>query len=138
MDENLNIFLSKGEILTKDQARQYSPLALAFIGDGVYELFIRTKVLNKNKKASTLHRESAREVKASAQARKILEIMDLLEEDEIYIFKRGRNAKPHTMAKNASVIDYKNATGLEALFGYLYLTGQDLRMSQLIDLMEEK
>lgn len=108
-----------------------SPLTLAYIGDAVYEMVIRTKVISESgAQVNKLHKESTSFVKAHAQA-EIVRILPLTEEEE-KIFKRGRNAKSYSMAKNATMSDYRNATGFEALIGYLYLNGQTDRMLQLI------
>lgn len=119
--------------LKEQDAKGYSPLVLAYMGDCVYELFIRTKVVNAgNMQVSKMHKESAALVKASAQAEMITVIMELLTEEERQIYKRGRNAKSVTMAKNATMTEYRMATGFEALIGYLYLSGREKRMVELI------
>lgn len=113
--------------------RTYSPLTLAYIGDAVYDLVIRTIVVERgNTSANNLHKKTVRYVNAVTQARMIETLKDVLSEEERTIYKRGRNAKSHTSAKNASVIDYRKATGFEALCGYLYLTGRQERMLALI------
>lgn len=112
-----------------------SPLALAFIGDGVFDLVIRTLVVEKgNAPVNKMHKMASNMVKAPAQADLYKEIEDKLTKEEITIFKRGRNAKSYTSAKNASMSDYRMATGLEALIGYLYLTNQFPRILELIKL----
>lgn len=115
--------------------RTYSPLTLAYIGDAVYDLAVRTVLVSQgNCKPRRLHLQCSRLVRASAQAR-VLELFEtdgILTEDERTVCRRGRNAKPATMAKNATAEDYKEATGFEALIGYLYLTGQTERMLTLI------
>lgn len=119
--------------LKEQDVRTYSPLTLAYIGDGVYDLVIRTLVVGRaNRPANELHRLTTRYVKAGAQAEMIVALKDELTEEEADIFKRGRNAKPYTTAKNATRADYHKATGFEALMGYLYLTGQEERMLELI------
>lgn len=111
----------------------YSPLALAYMGDAVYEIIIRTLVMNRdNMQVNKLHKKSSGLVKAPAQAAMIRLLEEDLTEKELAVFKRGRNAKSMTSAKNASVMDYRLATGLEALTGYLYLTGQYERLLELI------
>ena len=113
--------------------RTYSPLALAYIGDGVYELVVRTMVVGRaNRAANDLHKMSVNYVKAESQARMIEALRPLLTEEEGDVFRRGRNASPHSVAKNASRSDYHLATGFEALMGYLYLTGRRDRMLELI------
>lgn len=119
---------------TKDiSARSYSPLVLAYIGDGIYDLIIRTVVVNRgNTQANKLHRKTSSLVKAAAQSAMIDALMELLTEEEKAVYKRGRNAKSATMAKNATMADYRKATGFEALMGYLYLDNQWERMVYLI------
>lgn len=113
--------------------RTYSPLTLAYIGDAIYDLVIRTIVVEKgNTSANNLHKTTVRYVNATAQAQMIEALQEELSEEERAIYKRGRNAKSYTTAKNASVIDYRKATGFEALCGYLYLTGKQERMLALI------
>lgn len=115
--------------------KTYSPLALAYIGDGVFDLIIRSYVLNGgNVQVNKMHRHTSNIVKAQAQAQMIKAIESLLNEEEIAVYKRGRNAKSHTMAKNATMGDYRMATGFEALVGYLYLTGQNERLMELVKL----
>lgn len=113
--------------------RTYSPLTLAYIGDAIYELVVRTIVVERsNTSANNLHKKAICYVNATAQARMIEALQADLSEEERTIYKRGRNAKSYTTAKNASVIDYRKATGFEALCGYLYLTGKQERMLSLI------
>ncbi len=102
--------------------RAYSPLTLAYIGDAVYEMIIRTVIVERaNKAANELHKKAVKFVQAGAQAAMITALQDILTEDELAVFKRGRNAKSNTSAKNASITDYRKATGFEALIGFLYL-----------------
>ncbi len=111
----------------------YSPLTLAYIGDAVYELVIRTVIVGQgNAGVSKLHHRSSKLVQASAQAEMIKKCMDSLNEEELAVYKRGRNAKSYTIPKHATVRDYRMATGFEALMGYLYMTGQMERMIALI------
>ena len=113
--------------------RTYSPLTLAYIGDGIFDLVIRTLVVAKgNTSANQLHRTTSQIVKAHSQAMMVQALLDILTPEETDVYRRGRNAKSHTMAKNATVADYRNATGFEALMGYLYLTKQENRMMELI------
>ena len=115
--------------------REYSPLALAFIGDAVYEVFVRAKlVAQANASANTLHKKAIAYVKAEAQAKAAKQLTDTLTEDELAAFKRGRNAKSATVPKHADVTDYRYATALEALFGYLYLSDETGRLNQLMQL----
>lgn len=119
--------------LKQQDVRSYSPLALAYIGDGIYELVIRTMVIGwGNRPVNDLNKLSISYVKAETQAKMIIALKEELTEEEAEVFKRGRNAKPYTTAKNASRADYHKATGFEALVGYLYLTGQTERMLSLI------
>jgi ribonuclease-3 family protein len=113
--------------------RTYSPLTLAYIGDGVYELIIRTVLVEQgNLQPAKLHKKSSGLVKAAAQAAMIRGLEAQLTEEELSAYKRGRNAKAYHTAKNASVADYRTATGFEALMGWLYLTGRYERMVSLI------
>lgn len=117
----------------------YSPLALAYLGDGVYELIVRTLVVEqKNVQAKKLHQKTIQFVKAEAQAKLILALEDVLSEEELDVFKRGRNAKASSVAKNASIHDYRNATGFETLCGYLYLAGRMDRAVELVHIGFDK
>lgn len=117
------------------KTREYSPLVLAYIGDAVFELFIRTEIVSRgNAPVNKLHKEVRDYVKASAQANMYNRIKSYLTEEEETIFRRGRNAKSSSVPKNAKLLDYKHATGLEALCGYLYLDGQIERLQYLINL----
>lgn len=123
--------------------RTYSPLTLAFMGDAVFELMARTMIVTEGNTApEKLHRRTTRLVKAEAQAAMGHGIWEDLTPEEQAVYRRGRNAQSYTHAKNASVSDYRHATGLEALFGYLYLTGQQERMLELmkrcVEIIEEK
>lgn len=113
--------------------RTYSPLTLAYIGDAIYDLVIRTIVVERgNMSANNLHKKTVAYVNARVQAKMIDALESELTEEEAAVYHRGRNAKSYTAAKNASVIEYRKATGLEALCGYLYLQGQQERMLILI------
>lgn len=113
----------------------YSPLVLAYIGDGVYEVMIRSKVINRGSmQVNKMHKHSAMLVKASAQAALIQALEEELTEEERSIYKRGRNAKSASAAKNASIIDYRKATGFEALVGWLFLTRQYRRLTDLVSM----
>lgn len=120
--------------------RTYSPLALAYIGDGIYELVIRSLLMGKgNAQAAKLHKRASALVNAGAQAAMTERIKEQLTEDELHVFKRGRNANSATMAKHASVSEYRRATGFEALMGYLYLEGRTERLLELVKLgLEEE
>nr|WP_304955943.1 ribonuclease III domain-containing protein [uncultured Acetatifactor sp.] len=113
--------------------RSYSPLTLAYIGDVVYDLIIRTVVVSRaNRPVNDLHRITVRYVSAGAQSRIVQTLMDSFTEEEQSVYRRGKNSKPHTTAKNASVSDYLKATGLEAVIGYLYLTDNMERALYLV------
>lgn len=113
--------------------RTYSPLTLAYIGDSVYEVIIRTKLVTySNAPVNKLNKQGSELAKAVTQAWMIQEMESELTETELEIYKRGRNAKSYTSAKNASITDYRKATGFEALIGYLYLTGQDERLMSFV------
>lgn len=113
--------------------RTYSPLTLAYIGDGIYDLIIRSLVVAKgNTRASELHKRTSQIVKAKTQADMIEAIMSMLTEEEADIYRRGRNAKSPTMAKNATMADYRKATGFEALMGYLYVKDEVPRLVELV------
>lgn len=111
----------------------YSPLTLAYIGDGVYDLIIRTLVVSKgNKQVKKLHQDTSSMVQASAQSEMMRVLQPLLTEEEHGVYKRGRNAKSVSPAKNQSLTDYRRATGFEALIGWLYLKKEWKRMIDLI------
>ena len=119
--------------------RTYSPLALAYIGDGIYEMIVRTVVVEHgNRSPQTLHKTVTKYVNAETQCEIYEAILEDLTEEDLAIIKRGRNAKSYTTAKNASVQSYRKASGLEALFGYLYLTDNVPRAIELLKLGLEK
>lgn len=119
--------------------RTYSPLALAYIGDGIFDLVIRSIVVGRgNTGANQLHHRTSHIVKAHTQARMIEKLEEYLTAEEQGIYRRGRNAKSPTMAKNATMADYRKATGFEALMGYLYLTDNFSRILELTQLAAEK
>jgi ribonuclease-3 family protein len=114
--------------------RQMQPAVLAFMGDAVFNLFIRERLILKKRATShQLHFEATRYVKASAQAKIVKELLKDFNEDEAFIFRRGRNAKSNTIPKNADVQEYHYATALEAVLGYLYLTDQKERLHLLLE-----
>ena len=139
MEDGIGYSLLK-DILKTFQGKQkdirtYSPLTLAYIGDAVYDLIIRTVVVDKaNRPASQLHHLTIGYVSATAQSRIVQALEDSFTEEEQAVYRRGKNAKPHTTAKNASGADYMRATGLEAVIGYLYLTD---RMDRGLELVEK-
>ena len=135
MEESVDLLplVMKSFALKEVDIRTYSPLALAYMGDAVYDLIFRTAVVQKgNTSAHKLHIQATRYVKAPAQAELADAIIEKLTAQELAVYKRGKNAKPYTMAKNATLAEYKKATGLEALMGYLYLTDQMERALCLI------
>ena len=119
--------------LKEPDVRSYSPLTLAYLGDAVYEIIVRTIMVERaNAPVQKLHKRSSALVKASAQAELIKKLEDMLTDEEAAVYKRGRNAKSYTMAKNATMADYRMATGFEALMGYLYLKRQYERIVELV------
>ncbi len=111
----------------------YSPLALAYIGDSIFDVMVRTIAVSKvNKQANKYHRDVSKIVCAPAQAKMILAILPQLTEEEVAIYKRGRNANSYTKAKNASRTDYRNATGFESVIGYLYLKEDFQRLTDVV------
>ncbi|MFI3237999.1 MAG: ribonuclease III domain-containing protein [Lachnospiraceae bacterium] len=138
MEESLNL-IETAFSLEKVDVRAHSPLALAFIGDGVFDLIIRTVIVTKHHQSvRDLHKKTVAYVKAETQANLVDAIMEELTADEEAVYRRGRNAKSNTTAKNASIVAYRKATGLEALIGFLYLTGQMQRAVTLVKLAVEK
>ena len=139
MAVGLNEYLNdKFGIKAKD-IRSYSPLTLAYIGDAIYDLVVRSVLVNRgNTAVNNLHKRASAIVKAPAQAAIVASIMDDLTDEEKDIYRRGRNSKPHTKAKNASTIEYLEATGLEAVVGFLYLKGDMDRALNLIRLGLER
>jgi len=115
--------------------KEYSPLSLAYLGDAVFELFTRVKVLNEhNTTVNELHNFSKSYVSAVAQARMYDSLMEVVTAEEADILRRGRNAKSASAAKSASISQYRHATGVEALFGYLFLKGEMDRIRELFDI----
>lgn len=142
MEQSLVEQIQEGLSLKELDSKSYSPLGLAYIGDAIYEIVIRTFVLSEgNMSVNKYHKKSSSMVKASAQVEMFGKIEAFLSEEEMAVYKRGRNAKSGTVAKNASMMDYRKATGVEALMGYLYLKGQMERIIEIIrigfDLGEE-
>ena len=119
--------------LEDQDLRSYSPLTLAYIGDGVYELIIRTILVKKgNCPVKRLHKKASSLVKAGAQSAIMEVIEEKLTPEELSVYRRGRNAHSPTMAKHATMADYRRATGFEALMGYLYLKEDYTRMLTLV------
>ena len=121
--------------LEEPKARMYSPLTLAFLGDAVYSLLVREMLLKTaNRPTNALHKESIKLVNANCQAEMIKKVLPLLTEEEDAIFKRGRNAHSGHVPKNQSDADYRYATGLETLYGYLYLIGDFERIMYIFNI----
>lgn len=139
MEMKIDSYIKEQFQIRDVDVRTYSPLALAYIGDGIFDLVIRTVIVGKgNTKASQLHYQTSHIVKAQSQALMIEALEGDLTEEEADIYRRGRNAKSPTMAKNASMADYRKATGFEALMGYLYLTDRFERVVELTKLGLER
>lgn len=112
-----------------------SPLTLAFVGDAVYETYVRTKIAKDvNMQVAKLHKIAIKYVSAVAQSKIVRAIEDNFTEEELSVYKRGRNAHSHTSAKNADIVDYRHATGFEALIGYLYLKKNSARLDEILDM----
>lgn len=133
MEELFNNINNKniGEI----DIRQYSPLALAYMGDCIFDLCVRTFLLRQaNMPVNKLHQKSKALVNAKSQSKMYKYLLEIVSEKERSILKRGRNAKSYSIAKNSTISEYKNATGIETLFGYLYLNGDYERITELFDI----
>ena len=123
-----------GEKMDKNKAMQLNPIVLAFVGDAVYSLFVRERLtFNSDCKTGELNKLATNEVKATAQAEFFKEIEGLLTEEEMGVFKRARNAKKTTRAKNASITEYNISTGFEAVLGFLYLIGNHERLNYILN-----
>ncbi len=139
MAATLNEFINEGFGIEGKDIRTYSPLTLAYIGDAVFDLIIRSVLVNRgNTAVNNLHKRASAIVKAPTQSAIAAAIMDELTDEEKDIYRRGRNSKPHTRAKNASTMEYLEATGLEAVVGYLYLKGDMERVLYLVKTGAEK
>ncbi len=139
MAVSLNDYINEKFDITSKDIRTYSPLTLAYIGDAIYDLVIRSVLVNRgNTAVNNLHKKASAIVKAPAQAAVAASIMEDLTDEEKDIYRRGRNSKPHTKAKNASTMEYLEATGLEAVVGFLYLKGDTDRALDLIKLGLER
>lgn len=133
MEKSINSYIREQFGIDGTDLRTYSPLALAYIGDAVFDLVIRSAVVGRgNRKAGKLHQTTSHIVKAQTQAKMIEALLPCLTDEESDIYRRGRNANSPSMAKNATMSDYRKATGLEALMGYLYLADQFDRILFLI------
>lgn len=117
---------------------QLSPLTLAFVGDAVYETYIRTRIAKDvNMQVAKLHKIAIKYVSAVAQSKIVRSIEDSFTDEEQSVYKRGRNAHSHTSAKNADIVDYRHATGFEALIGYLYLKKNSARLDEILNMAYE-
>lgn len=129
------------DFLRKDPIQpvsQMNPLVLAFVGDSVFDLFIRSRLaLQKNESAHKLHVKATAYVKAAAQSKIATVLQEMLSDEEKAVFRRGRNAKSATIPKNADILDYHRATALEAVIGFLYLNGRNERLLQLLNIAAE-
>lgn len=135
--ESLSEFLSFNNI-PKKNIQEMTPITLAYIGDAVFELFVRLYLIGEGDvKTSLLHKKSIAFVKAQAQAEIVKAISDLLTDEERDIIRRGRNIKPASPPKNADIMDYRYATGFEALIGYLYLMEDNKRLLEILKLCIE-
>ena len=135
MEESVREEAERFLTLSTHGGREYSPLALAYLGDSVYELLVRTLVMDQGDvQPNKLHRKTSSLVNAKTQAAMIRKLLPKLSEEEMAVYKRGRNAKSVTSAKHATIIDYRTATGFEALMGYLYL---EKRFGRILELVKE-
>ena len=124
---------------TEVEAYQYSPLTLAYLGDAVYEIYVRQKIVfDANMPKNSLHNAAVQKVKASFQATLAEKIEPTLSEREMDIYKRGRNASTSKVPKGANSAQYHKATGLEALLGYLYISGNEDRISEIMEKVWEE
>ena len=133
MGRGIDSYIKEQFGIAEVDIRTYSPLTLAYIGDGIYDLVIRSVVVGKgNTRARELHKRTSQIVKANTQAEMMEVLLPLLTEEEADIYRRGRNAKSPTMEKNATMSDYRKATGFEALMGWLYLQDEFERLVELV------
>lgn len=133
MEKGIDSYIKEEFGIPAVDIRTYSPLTLAYIGDGIYDLIIRSIVVARgNTKANELHYKTSHIVKAKTQAEMAEKLLPFLTEEEADVYRRGRNAKSTTMAKNATMLDYRKATGFEAMMGYLYLQDEFERIVELV------
>lgn len=132
-----NIKLEQFRLVNKelkmDDIKMMSPLQLAYLGDAVFELLVRTAILSRDVSVNKLHKEATKYVKANAQAESVLKLEGLLTDEEKSFIRRGRNAKINSSPKNVDLKDYKYATGFECLMGYLYLSGNNDRLIEIFE-----
>ena len=121
--------------MSEKRPQDFSPLALAYLGDSVWEQYVRTKILKENPDlpAHKLHKTAIGYVSATSQSKSMEEIETVLSDSELSVYKRGRNAKSPTASKNADIVDYRRATGFEALIGYLYLKEDTKRLNEVME-----
>jgi len=125
--------LTERENLTKAEAAQLNPVTLAFLGDAVYSMYVRERLaLSGCGKVAQLQRVAAQVVSAKGQSEFLDKLIPLFDEEEAEIFRRGKNAKKATKSKSATSLEYNRSTGLEAVLGYLYLTGNEARIKELL------
>ncbi len=133
MAASLNDYFNEQFGIEGQDIRTYSPLTLAYIGDAIFDVIIRSILVNKgNTAVNKLHQRASSIVKAGTQAALVKVLEDEFTEEEADYYRRGRNSKPHTKAKNASTMEYLDATGFEAVMGFLYLTGNMDRACELV------
>lgn len=133
MADNTDFLPCAGVAISEKQAREMNPLVLAYIGDSVQMLYVRTRTaVESGSKAGVLHKAVSQEVKAHSQAVAAEKILPLLTVEEEGIYRRAKNSHTNNIAKNATSSDYRKASGYEALIGYLYITGQRERLAELI------
>lgn len=139
MNEDIYNIIGEESLIKQGELNTYSPLVLAYVGDAVYDLYIRTLLVSQgNAPVHKLHKRSIAFVKAKAQSDTIHKLMEKLTPDEQDTVRRGRNAKSGTIPKNADVTEYKYATGFETLLGYLYIKGDYTRLLELLKLSAEQ
>ena len=135
----MRALLTAEPAMAPEQARLLSPLQLAYVGDSVHALLVRTCLMERNLPVRDMHAAANRAVSAVSQAREAQRIAPLLTEEEAHVFRRGRNAHPHHAGpRSASAGEYAGATGLEALLGYLYLTGRTDRLLILAEYLQSE
>ena len=133
------ILYTQREILTEREANQINPVTLAFLGDAVYSLYVRERlVLEVGGKSADLQRVAAKVVSAQGQSDFLDKVLPLFTEEEADIFRRGKNAKKNSKSKSASHLEYNRSTGFEAVLGFLYLTGKDERIKELLQKSDER
>ena len=127
------------EVLSKQQAARINAVTLAFLGDAVYTLYVREKLVCSNTgKAADLQRAAAKVLSAKGQSAFLDKVLALFDETENEVFHRGRNAKKATKSKHSTAAEYCRSTGFEAVLGYLYLAGENERIAQLLSLLDEQ